>query len=113
MQLKEEQQKKENEIEEARRLFKSIPPEPQNAAESITIAAQMPNNKRVMRKFPPNTKGIHIYAWISGQTLDLPEEERLLPDVFELLNLNQTIDKNKTLEEQNITKRVFLQIQIL
>lgn len=108
----EEKAKKESRLDEAVRLFKSIPPEPANGEKVVTIAAQVPNLNRIMRKFPPSSKGLDVYAWVSGQTLELDDEDKLFVDSFDLMQAGgqaQALDKDSTLEEQKISGRVLFQ----
>ena len=76
----------------------------------------MPNSKRIMRKFSPNSKGLHVYAWVSGQTLDLDDDEKLFVDTFDLMQAGgqaQALYKDSTLEEQKISGRVLFQAVLI
>lgn len=110
--IKLEEAKKQKRANDVLMQFNSLAPEPEKGT---IIAVQMPNGKRITRKFDPSVKGVQIYAWIAGQTLDSPEEEKLFLDSFEVnTTIGKTkVDIEKTLVEQELTGRIMLIINIL
>ncbi|OHT14985.1 hypothetical protein TRFO_14655 [Tritrichomonas foetus] len=108
-QLKEQKEKEENEL---RRIISEIPAEPQKGT---SIAIQLPDGRRVVRKFDENSIGLYVYAWVCEQTIKMGDLKLGL-NSFNLVPTygnNETVKKNKTLKEQGIAGRVFLAINVL
>lgn len=113
-QLEQEKRNKENKLKNTKSLYEKLPAEPPNDKGVVTVKVQIPDGQGIVRRFLPDRPGNDIYIWVSGNTLDLPEEKRLYPDSFELnVTFNEVLDKNKSLAEQNIKGRIFLSISEL
>ena len=105
--------RKENQRNEAIRLFNLIPNEPKYGT---MIAVTMTNGKRIVRRFDPTSSGKYIYAWVSYSSFNNSENEKLYMDSFKLIYTIGTtiaIDKERTLEDQNLLGRVSLVIAVL
>ncbi|KAH0795646.1 hypothetical protein GPJ56_000525 [Histomonas meleagridis] len=104
-------EEKANEEEEMQKLINSLPPEP---AIGVTIAVLLKNGKRVMRRFDPKSKGIYVYVWVLMQINENTPDEKLSLDSFDVkLSVSaKKIEKEQTLEEQNISGRVFAIVDI-
>lgn len=86
---------------------------PEEPKQGVTIAVMM-NGKRLIRKFNPDEYGIDVYAWVAGQTIDEEPDSRLYFDNFELgIGGGHIIDMNQTLQEQGVTGRVLININML
>ena len=82
--------------------YSKLPPEP---SAGVTIAVML-FNKRIMRKFLPQEPGIDVYAWIAKES-----NGKLFLNNFEIAPVGgQKVEKEQTLEEQNIKGRTMLMI---
>ncbi|KAK8878531.1 hypothetical protein M9Y10_005311 [Tritrichomonas musculus] len=93
------------------------PPEPKTQAEKRNIATLLvtiDSKRRVTRRFSVKDRGIYVYAWVAGHTLD--SDDKLTLDNFELkipFGERKVLDKNLTLEEQGIHGKVSLMVSEL
>lgn len=91
-------------------LLNEIPPEPQEPKSTeekrkVVSIAVMNDRKRLERRFNDSDKGIYVYAWVAGTTLD--SDEKLYLDKFELkMPMGNILDKNMTLGEQKLHGKV-------
>jgi hypothetical protein len=82
----------------------SLPPEP---AQGTTIAINL-DGKRKMRKFGADEPGEHVYYWVASEFISAGQTKEI--EEFEVRFIDKVIDKEATLEEQNITGRVVLSV---
>lgn len=107
---REQEEQQINREDEVRVKFRTLPPEP---ATGTTVAVMMPNRMRIMRKFNPQSKGELLYVWVAGQTIDT--DDKLFLDSFNLKNSvgGTVIAKNEPIDEQGLSGRVMLVIDVL
>lgn len=123
---REEQEKKlieqeENNVKEACQIsladeiidiLSVIPPEPdepktaEEKKKVVNLQIIMNDRKKIGRRFNDTDKGIFVYAWVAGTTLD--SDEKLYLNSFELKMPmgNIVLDKNQTLGEQKVRGKV-------
>lgn len=107
---REQEEQQINREDEVRVKFQALPPEP---AAGTTVAVMMPNRARIMRKFDPQSKGELLYVWVAGQTIGT--DDKLFLDSFNLKNSvgGTVIAKNEPIDEQGLSGRVMLVIDVL
>ena len=88
--------------------YANLGPEPANG---FQIAVQMRSGSRIIRKFTEDMLGKDVYSWISAQDEMFDDESN--PIDYELKNVSTVIEKEKTLAEQNIKKRILLTVNII
>ncbi|OHT17311.1 hypothetical protein TRFO_12449 [Tritrichomonas foetus] len=102
-----EQEEYNRKVGEVVSKYYSLKPEPQNGT---TVAIFM-HNERLMRKFDPNDLGESVYAWVAGQTIDDPDDEKLFFDNFQLqVPGHGNLLPHQTLADQGIKGRVMMNI---
>jgi hypothetical protein len=92
---------------------KNLPPEP---AKGTTLCVQLPNGKKITRKFDPDALGSLIFTWLAGATDEGPPEERLWPDKAKVSTTVPPpilVERSKTLSSLGICGRVMLIADLL
>ena len=101
----EEEQRKEEVRKKIIDEFNALGDEP---VDGFQIAVQMPSGKRIVRKFKAENMGINVYQWINYQEEMFDQNGD--PIDYELQQVMVKIEKDKTLQEQNIKKRTLLTV---
>jgi hypothetical protein len=101
---REEEERRADEIELVVAKFRSLPPEPDQGA----IVAVNLNGTKKMRAFALDELAEALYVWVAGECISAGNPKT--PDEFRLRFVGQVINREETLQAQNITGRVILNV---
>lgn len=88
------------------RLSQEIPPEP---AAGLSLLFVFPTGKRVPRKFSKESPGEDVYLFIGGHDCMFHEDETPLKFSLQIVGQGE-LQRDKTLEEQNVKNRTLINI---
>lgn len=106
---KQEEEQRQHVINKKKQILDDFAALGKEPANGFVIAVMMPSGKRIMRKFTADQKGKDIITWVAANEEMFKGEE---PIDFELKNVINDIEADKTLEEQRIKGRVMLQLNV-
>ena len=77
--------------------------------EGIQVAINLPNRKRITRKFNSFDLGENVFEFIEGQK-ELYNDKFIIPNYKLIYDINKELKKNLTLDEQGINKRILINL---
>ena len=90
-------------------LAQSLGDEPEDG---VPIVVQLPNRKRITRKFKRDSEGSDVYTWVSAQNEMFVDET--VPLSYDLVMMfGQVLDKEKTLDDQKVIKKTLINVMTL
>jgi hypothetical protein len=111
--VRREKERLEDEEAERRRFREEIRSKAASLPESpngVLIAIELPTRTRVQRKFDPKQLGSDVLAFVANQ--EEMFDENGYPLDFELIQGKDELVKEKTLEEQGITRRTLMHVAV-